>query len=600
MKNKNKVEAGPRLKFHLFAERGYDIVERTTKDLNVLNTKVHDHPEVSVSDLIQWHIPIEPNRNSTDLKVFSRMSLGFSKTTPTIVLEQNEFLYVIDPPGGIEMYDGCSLMSYALARDIWAKHGGEGPVPSAVQGRIGGAKGLWLVDYSGAFPNVSGRQYWIQISQDQLKIKPHPRDRPDADECQRTFEVLKFTGECKQAHLNLQLITILEDRGVPRKALRALLEADTQTYSESLKAAMRDSKALRLWMQDYGLASRSEARRLLGSFPIEHREQAKLLLEHGFDPQDCARLKDLAYAFLSDYMTNYVEKLWISVPCSTVVFCAPDPLNVLEEGEVCINFSSPITDPRKDYPETMLDGLHVLVARNPAYLASDMQLRKAVYKHELRHYKNGILFPVKGTKPLASLLSGGDYDGDTVTVIWDPTIVGDFTNTMPPDLPSESQCGMMQESRPLSSIFDGIRSPEEAMRVFLRGCISFNARPSLMGVCSSEHEKLVYSLSQRRDGGKLSDEGAIMLAALAGYLVDSNKQGWKLTREAFYSLRRNASGRNRLPEPGFKNDTAPRKISGTFANIIDYLKFEVAERCKSGPWQTLENSVSTLAFTKVS
>ncbi|EHY54951.1 hypothetical protein HRR83_005791 [Exophiala dermatitidis] len=577
---KKRKKEEPRLKIHMFAENGYDMAEHGSEALQppASDFKINgQHRAISLEQLMEWHMPILPNIKTTDLKLFSRWSIGLSKTTPAVVLEQNEFLYLRDAPGSVVMNDGCALMSYNLAKNIWQRCGGQGPPPSAVQGRISGAKGLWLVDYHDSFADVSQRGFWIQVSDSQLKIKPHPRDR-SADESQRTFEVLKSAGECKEAHLNIQLITILEDRGVPRAALRKLLEDDTKSYFESLKEAMEDPKALRAWMQEHGLASRTEVTRFLGSFPLDRRDQMKYLLESGFDPTECARLKDLAAGFLQEYMTNYVERLWINVPCSTVVFCAPDPLGVLEEGQVFINFTSPVYDPVKGYHDTVLEGLDVLVARNPAYLASDMQLCQAVYKHELHLYKNVILFPVKGKQPLASLLSGGDYDGDTVTVIWDPDIVRNFSNTSPPKLPTEEQCGMVQMSRPLSSIYDGVQA--FPMQDFLEHCVSFNARPGLMGVCSSEHEKLVYSLSLKRGCDILAHQGAIKLAALAGYLVDSSKQGWYLARKAFHAIRREASGPKELPVPAFKGDIAPLRMFGTYLNVIDFLKFEVAGTCR--------------------
>ncbi|QRW26303.1 RNA-dependent RNA polymerase [Rhizoctonia solani] len=39
-----------------------------------------------------------------------------------------------------------------------------------------------------------------------------------------------------------------------------------------------------------------------------------------------------------------------------------------------------------------------------------------------------IIFSVKGSRSLASLLSGGDYDGDTVVLIWDEQITSQFRN----------------------------------------------------------------------------------------------------------------------------------------------------------------------------
>ena len=39
---------------------------------------------------------------------------------------------------------------------------------------------------------------------------------------------------------------------------------------------------------------------------------------------------------------------------------------------------------------------------------------RAVYKSELGHLSDVVIFPSKGSYPLAAKLQGGDYDGDTV------------------------------------------------------------------------------------------------------------------------------------------------------------------------------------------
>ena len=576
-KSRAKKKQPRRVKITLFAESGYGIIPQPIK-LSDLDPKLdRSYPKLAVEDLLQWHMPIDTNLGSTDLKLFSRMSLGFSKTAPTIELLQNEFLYRHDPPNGPIMDDGCALLSYPLAKAIWASYGGEGEVPSAVQGRVSGAKGLWIVDYQGRCRDVSERDYWIEVSDSQLKIKPHPRDRAEADATQRTFEVLKFWGDCREGQLNTQLVTILKDRSVPRTLLREALEADLRSFSDSLSNALADPVALRLWMQERGYSSRSGAVKLLASFPSSPKDQMKLLLESGFHPRDCEKLQANAACILGDHMSDYLDKMKIKLPHSTVVFCAPDPCDVLAEDEVFLGFSKPITHPISGISESALDNTAVLLARNPAYLASDMQLRRAVYKHELRHYKNVILFSTKGQTSTASLLSGGDYDGDTVTCIWDPRFIEHFRNVDMPRMPTQRDCGMVDQSRPLSDIFRLGRSAAEGMDDFLRGCVAFNARSNLLGACSTEHERLVYSLSQQHGDDKLSTPGAVTLAALAGYLVDSSKQGWSLTDGAWYALRRQASGPQQLPVPGYKGDDAPRRNSGAYFNVIDFLKFDVAK-----------------------
>ena len=573
------VSAPKRLKITMFAESGHGIngPPMQLRDLDLACERLY--PKLTIEDLLEWHMPIEPNIGSQDLKLFSRIGLALSKTKPTVELYQHEFIHKRDLKPLMD--DGCAFMSRPLAKAIWAAYDGEGEVPSAVQGRISGAKGLWIIDYNDKISDPGERGYWIQVSDSQLKIKPHPRDRSDADASQRTFEVLKFWGDCHEGHLNKQLVTILEDRGVPRSLLQETLEADLGSFTKDLSDSMEDPLALRVWMQEHGFDSRSRSSSLLGSFPNGNADQMRLLLESGFHPAECDKLWTIAYNLLSSHVSDYFEKMKIRLPDSTVVFCAPDLYGVLGEDEVFLSFSKPITDPRTGLKEAALDNIDVLLARNPAYLSSDMQRRKAVYRHELRHFQDVILFSIKGQKSTAEFLSGGDFDGDTVAVIWNLQYVERFRNVDMPTIPSQTQCKLVNKSRPLSSVFQQPGRPmKESMNDFLNGCLSFNARSNSLGMCSAEHERLVYTLSLRGEHEKLLHKGAVALAAVAGYLVDSNKQGWDFAEKGWTSLRREASGPKKLEEPAYKDDKPPRRVGDEFRNVIDFLKFKVVQNLK--------------------
>ncbi|KAK8093292.1 uncharacterized protein PG998_014693 [Apiospora kogelbergensis] len=52
------------------------------------------------------------------------------------------------------------------------------------------------------------------------------------------------------------------------------------------------------------------------------------------------------------------------------------------------------------------------MVRCPAHLPSDVQKATAVFKKELRHLRDVVVFPTTGSEPLANILSGSDYDGD--------------------------------------------------------------------------------------------------------------------------------------------------------------------------------------------
>lgn len=580
-------------KLFLFAETGFDMIPRPVWSTLPIGPTQY---EIMLEELVQWHIPPQPNPTSTNHKHFSRWGLGLSKTTPTIALQRSEFICIDDTLGELiadgrreVMNDGCSLISLAYAREIWKCCDGKGEVPCAVQGRISGAKGLWIVDFRNSHPEVSPRNFWIEISPSQLKIKPHPRERWDADETQRTFEVLKWVSAAKEGTLNKQLIAILSDRGVSRDVLRAALISDISEITDSLFSAMDDPFAMRGWVQRQSQGSRTGVNKTIGCFPADKRDQANKLLDSGFKPQNCAMLVKLAKAMLRDYLDRYVEKLRIKIPHSSMTFCAVDPIGVLEPGQIHLAFTHPRIHPISDFSENYLDEIDVLVTRNPAYLASDIQLVRAVYRPELRHYKDLVLFPRKGQKPLASLLSGGDYDGDTVTIIWDPFIVKEFKNTSMPRLPTEEECGLINRSRPLSEFFQHKKPKRDEVQSFIRSCLEFNLSQSLMGLCSNEHEKLSYALSIERAPLGLSDPDLIKLAAAAGYLVDASKQGWEPSTENWIASLGIAKGQRKLIAPAHKGSSKGKSgWNGQQENVIDYLKFDVATDGKDGILKTFE------------
>ena len=114
----------------------------------------------------------------------------------------------------------------------------------------------------------------------------------------------------------------------------------------------------------------------------------------------------------------------IALGRSTNAFMIADPLAVLDEGEIHIGFSGVFRDAKSAFSDSMLHNIDVLVARNPAHLPSDIQKVgfptlsctdlslltgtqvRAVFKPELRIYRDVVVFSSKGDVSLASKLSG--------------------------------------------------------------------------------------------------------------------------------------------------------------------------------------------------
>ena len=537
-------------------------------------TQRPDRRPMSISDFIDFHAPMKHNIHSTDLKLFARFKLGLSKTTPTVILQKHHFRSIPDKigdDGSSVMNDGCALMSPSLASAI-AKSMGLTEVPSAFQGRIGGAKGLWLVDYQDVHAHAVGTEdCWLQVTPSQNKIMPHPKDRDVCDEY-RQFEVNDFAKPPQQTALNTQFLTVLHDRGVKREVLRDCLQEQVRDYYyKDLCEAMSRPSLLQAWVQKYHRSAHAVGGvEMTGAFPRDRSGKIHFLLDAGFNAQDCtAPVRELLGGCIRDHLNLWAQKLRTNIKGeSTILYCAADPSGKLKPGQVHCGLSQGWTNPRNGAVSYFIQGVEGLVARNPANHPSDIQRVQFVFIPELQNFRDVLIFPSVGTRSLASLLSGGDYDGDRCLAIWRQDLVKDFVNYPegPPDHITPESCGLVRRSESLSVLMPhGLN--ENTVHEFLGSCFTFNLKLSSLGLCTITHEQLVYNTT-------LTHPGAIKLAALASFLVDSRKQGLELTESAWSKIRTECFGTRPLPRPAYKEIgvSAPKVLR----NVIDYLYFGVA------------------------
>jgi hypothetical protein len=104
------------------------------------------------------------------------------------------------------------------------------------------------------------------------------------------------------------------------------------------------------------------------------------------------------------------QRCRILIPKSRLLFGVCDAWGVLKEGECAVK----VTMDGDGQPRA-ITGTEVLVTRNPCLHPGDLQKFKAVVKPELEHLVDCIVFPTRGRRPAADLMSGGDLDGDTCT-----------------------------------------------------------------------------------------------------------------------------------------------------------------------------------------
>ncbi|KAI1422822.1 hypothetical protein F5Y12DRAFT_716955 [Xylaria sp. FL1777] len=582
---KPEIETIMQERIYLFAEDGNDflraeIAQSISPKLEASNA----HTKMKRENLLEWLLQIQQNKENREqsvYKLFSRITLGLSRTHPTVILQPEQIRHhdadILSPKKKV-MNDGIARMSTPLARrirDIMALD----DIPAGYQGRFGSAKGFWIRDTEDTSDDI-----WIETYPSQRKWECDFKE-----EDHRTFEVRSASKELKSAALNLQLLPILEDRAISapnmKEQVGKFMKQTLELEMQSQKEAMQDPANFRLWMHENTASLRRQDRVRLGhvpwvaGLPNSREDQMELLLSSGFDPTKLEFLRKIAYDLRKQKCDELQSRLNVKIGRSTYAYMVIDFRGILQEDEVHLGFSSKFIDEQSGFSETFLHGVDVLVARTPAHYPSDIQRVKAVFKPELGSLKDVIIFSSKGDTPLADKLSGGDYDGDIAWVCWEPSIVNNFENEQPPKVPDLFERKVLTrkkgtyESLALSCISKDVTTQ------FIDVAFRFNLEPNLLGTCTNYKEKLCYSRNSVRD------EHAIFMSTLISHLVDRAKQGIVFTEQNWSQQRKflnskqgdakRAKKRLDLEPPHYKNnnwasDEQPK-------HIIDYVKFVVGK-----------------------
>ncbi|MCJ1473561.1 hypothetical protein MMC13_002212 [Lambiella insularis] len=577
-----------RHRIFLFAVNGLGF-RRRTRLVDATREHQPSPVEMPVSELIQYVMPLDKNMDQLCLKLFARIALAVSSTIPTLVFKPSEIIRTTDAvasaakvrmlstdryfvendrnmsqlPSAV-MNDGCARISRGAAFAIANMLGLTGQMPSVYQGRLGGAKGIWMVDALDEKVIDSDRETWIEITDSQLKFNGHS----NTDYAMLTFEVSAYSRPLSSAALNYQLMPILIERGVPGNVFERLLEADLTAKVEDLEMAMNSGLALRKWNQENssiaGQRVQSSSVEMLGGLPHSLAEKINCFVEHGFELKTNRLLRDLCRRAIKMYCERLETRMNIGLGQSTYAFMIADPLAVLEENELHLGFSSAFKDEHSGFNDTILNGMDVLVARLPAHLPSDIQKVRAVFKPQLAYYKDVIVFSSKGQCSLASKLSGGDYDGDQAWICWEPRLVEPFENAELHKAPDLTYYGITKDR---TTVCDILQKPDP-VSAFLHKGFEFNIQPTLLGVCTHYHEAHCYW------GASINHPLSKDLASLLGLLVDSAKGGFMFTFEDWNDFKSSIGLRQSHFKPAYRNPTEaePRPDS-----IIDRLVFVVAK-----------------------
>ncbi|KAG8930555.1 hypothetical protein FRC01_002602 [Tulasnella sp. 417] len=444
----------------------------------VARPEVGDSRRLSFLQFLDWFNPLKQNAHQIISKWSARFTLGLSTSQPVLLFNRANMHFIPDivslshdpragsPASKHIMTDGCGRMNRAALRQI-QKNKGLQSMPTALQGRIAGAKGLWILDDD---DQADVPRIWITSSQVKIRYTP---EQLDEDPSRRIFDLLRIGQVKTPARLSAQPITNFAHNGVPNATFSELLQESLKETIDHLFEEWKSDDAISMWDLVFNKGGVGHIRkgryakifeRIFGNFrdteeadesswtsevfgspvdldasdtgpdpnsgwPTELAEQITELFQAGFTPSKCAYLASLMKIYLKMEVKRMIQGCHIPVKRSAEAFAAPDFSGILKPGEVFFRSSQQcglVDDP------VMADGIvrgEMIIFRYPIRTPSDGRLVRAVDYPELRNFTDVLLFSTLGDRSGASILAGGDYDGDTIHMVTEPRLVSTFKNS---------------------------------------------------------------------------------------------------------------------------------------------------------------------------
>lgn len=355
--------------------------------------------------------------------VYDKKESRWNKISKSIDIPRREIQFVQMSTAPAVMTDGAAAISKFAAQKIKDSLRMKF-LPSAFQARIMKAKGLWYLSSHDGIEE-DDESMWIEIRDSQWKADVSYRHDVDIP-----FNLVRSSRHAKTGHVNRQTIPVLASRKVPVQTFTDLLKLEFRNVFDSLAhlnhlvvTSYLDTK----YEAPFSTEDVEDLSERFSRRPLDAMAECTTLLKSGFhvrDPRVIDRL-ELSCKTILEGMTNFK----LTVPYSTSVYAMPDPTGTLKEGEVFLQLSH-FVDQATSLPIQVLRG-ECLVARSPCVHPCDVRKVTAVANQNLVRYDDVLVCSVLGERSLLDYLSGGDYDGDTVTVIWDPQFTEPFVNADP-------------------------------------------------------------------------------------------------------------------------------------------------------------------------
>ena len=325
-------------------------------------------------------------------KLGDRIGLAFTQTKPVIQLAKEQIIPIPElTHNGYKFSDGCGVIGWEIAKRVVELNAGD-KVPGAVQIRLGGVKGMLSVKDD--FPP------------DKIGIRP---SMCKFTSNHRFLEVKQVAKRSDNNSLFSQALLIMKHLGVPSEVF---LDLQRKAWADIALSYDNEAPPLLNEPIDFQLISRY----------VQHVVNGKKHSQDKFSLDELCSIIDTMEARKKSAHNMHLN-------CSVALMMGVvDEHNILEEGQVLVG-------------NGLITG-RVLLCRTPCNHPGDIQMAEAVSRKDEAIFKaldQTIIFSAKGDRPLADMLSGGDFDGDKYYIIDEARLVDSVHPTEACDFESQRE-----------------------------------------------------------------------------------------------------------------------------------------------------------------
>ncbi|KAF9517226.1 hypothetical protein BS47DRAFT_1390018 [Hydnum rufescens UP504] len=352
----------------------------------------------SLQEIVSWLHPIESAPSQNMRTWSSRLSVGFLDTIPICRIGLEDIMSIsnieprLKPPinAGHSLLSACRYMSSALAFMIKRRLGCK-VLPCAVRANVRGMYSIFI-----SHPKIYCDRPAVFYCNDSQNRPLHTL----LDDSQSYFGLVSVPKLQLGADLSPQLITRLHHRGVPVAVFLDLFRSGFNVYWSNLVCPDASSFQDR---KDEGRPLLSSTSHCLASgLPMNWRETVMSLLASGFEPKTCIPLQENTHRLRHDTLSQYTKDLNIPITSSILGLAIPDPLGVLEPGQIYCRGSQ----------KWLCNGFYTDTVVAEVVTDEDITTFTAVDCPALHSYFDIILFSAKGGRFSWHSKDGADYIGN--------------------------------------------------------------------------------------------------------------------------------------------------------------------------------------------